>query len=148
MENVIRQCAPTSMHIIFINEWWQSFCFHGFWQSVCSILRHSVPKEFAGKHNFARRHWKNTFFQPAKCCHQQLFSHYMQTMCESTTQALPPLLLSGEGSWGYIAHISRWRFFNMLFSSLKQVSDLYVLWSKNQWDFNQTRCYYLTYHHF
>lgn len=91
MENVISECAPTSMHIIFINQWWQSFCFHGFWQSICSTLRDSVSKEFAGKHNFARRHWKNTFFQPAKCCRWQLISHYKQTMCESSTQALPNL---------------------------------------------------------
>lgn len=124
MENVIREFAPTNVHIIFINQWWESFCFHAFWQSVFSILRNLVYKESAGKQNLARRHWKNTFFQPAKCCHWQLLSHYMQTMCESTAQSLfPPFCLVNPH--GGVAYISRWRFLAMLFSSTKQVSDFY-----------------------
>lgn len=114
MENVISECAPTSMHIIFINQWWQSFCFHGFWQSICSILRDSVSKEFAGKQNFARRCWKNTFFQPAKCCHCQLLSHYKQIMCESSTQAPPTLLFCLEKAHRGILHIFQALFLSSL----------------------------------
>lgn len=129
MGNVISECAPTGMHIIFINQWWQSFCFHVvfmfFWQSISSILRHLVSKEFAGKHKFARRHWKNAFFHPAKCCHWQLPSHYMQIMHESITQAPSPPLLSGEGSWGELHIFQDKGFFNILFNSIKQVSDFY-----------------------
>lgn len=101
------------------------FVFMFFWQSICSILRHLVSKEFAGKQKFARRHWKNAFFHPAKCCHWQLPSHYMQTMCESIIQAPSPPLLSGEGSWSELHIFQDKGLFNILFNSVKQVSDFY-----------------------
>jgi len=117
--------------------------------AICLLYSEKmVSKDFAGKQNFVRRHWKSTFFQPAKYCHWQLSLHCMQTTCENSGN--PTLRFCLVGAHGAVQYIFQEDFFFNISKagfwfyqiSIRIFSNNYYKYNKvnHEWYLNLSRC--------